>query len=113
MTTKKRHKILLVFLFVFLSSICLYGISIVFNFLNTGADRASILHLPIESVDVYLPRIEWTSLENPGRPMEEQTLKEIQKDYLNAWHIKNIAYRENNPYGIKDYYTDSVQKKSS
>ncbi len=110
MTTKKRHKILLVFLFVFLSSICMYGISIVFNFLNTGADRASILHLPIESIDVYLPRIEWTSLENPGRPMEEQTLKEIQKDYLNAWHIKNIAYRENNPYGVKDYYTDSVQK---
>lgn len=110
MATKKRYKALLVFLFIFLCSICVYGISIVFTFLNTGADRASILHLPIESVDVYLPRIKWTSLENPGRPMEKQTLKEIQKDYLNAWHIKNIAYRENNPYGIKDYYTDSVQK---
>ncbi|WP_299682876.1 cellulase family glycosylhydrolase [uncultured Tenacibaculum sp.] len=110
MTTKKRYKVLLVFLFIFLSSICVYGISVVFSFLNTGADRASILHLPIQSVQVYLPKIKWSSLENPGRPMEEQTLKEIQKDYLNAWHIKNIAYRENNPYGIKDYYTDSVQK---
>ncbi|SNR16498.1 cellulase family glycosylhydrolase [Tenacibaculum jejuense] len=111
MTTKKRHKTLLVFLFVSLCSICLYGISIIFNFLNTGADRASILHLSVESNDVYLPKVTWSSIDNPGRPMEEQTLKEIQKDYLNAWHIKNIAYRENNPYGIKDYYTDSVQKK--
>ncbi|CAM1342335.1 cellulase family glycosylhydrolase [Tenacibaculum amylolyticum] len=110
MNTPIKYKITLVISFIFLCSISIFGISLVWSFMNTGAERASILHLPIESVDVYLPKIEWSSLENPGRPMEKQTLKEIQKDYLNAWHIKNIAYQENSPYGVKDYYTDSVQK---
>lgn len=110
MSTPIKYRITLVLSFILLTSVCVSGISIVLAFMNTGADRASILHTAIESVDVYLPKTKWTSLINPGRPMEKQTLEEIQRDYLNAWHIKNIAYRENKPYGIKDYYTDSVRK---
>ncbi len=110
MSFKKKYKLILVFSFLTLCSVCVYGISIVWSYFNTGADRASTLNIAIENADVYLPKITWSSMENPGRPMEQQTVEEIQKDYLNAWHIKNIAYKENNLYGVQDYYTDRVQK---
>ncbi len=109
MTQKKQHNVLLILAFIFLCIFSIAGISLALGYLNTGADRTSILHLAVENEDVYLPKIQWSSVENPGRPMEEQTLKELQKDYLNAWHVRNIAYQQNSSYGIKDYYTDSVQ----
>ncbi|MDY0781503.1 glycoside hydrolase family 2 TIM barrel-domain containing protein [Tenacibaculum sp. IB213877] len=106
---KNIYRALLIISFIALNGLILYGISGIWTYLNTGADRSSMLHTAIESKDAYLPKTTWTSLENPGRPIEEQTLAEVQKDYLNAWHVKNIAYKANNPYGIKDYYTDSAQ----
>ncbi len=109
MNEKRKYGLVLIVLFITLCSFAISGISAVFSYLNTGADRTSILNLDVESSEVYLPKTIWTSLENPGRKMEEQTLKEIQKDYLKSWHIKNIAYKENSAYGIKDYYTDSAQ----
>lgn len=107
--TKNIYRGLLIISFVGLNLLILFGVTSVLAFLNTGADRASILNTPPESVDVYLPKTTWTSLQNPGRPIEKQTLAKVQKDYLNAWHIKNTAYKSNKTYGISDYYTDSAR----
>jgi hypothetical protein len=41
--------------------------------------------------------------------MEKQTLKEIERDYLSAWHVRNISYKENSRYGVADFYTDSAR----
>ncbi len=106
---KKRYSIFLIFFFIVLCTVTVYGISAVLSFLNTGAERASILHLAVKSSQVYLPKTTWLSFDNPGREMEEQTAQEITKDYLNSWHIKNVAYKDNSTFGIQDYYTDSAQ----
>ncbi len=106
---RRLYQILLVASFLGGNALILFGISSVLSYLNTGADRTSMLHLEVTMDEVYLPKIEWGSLENPGRPMEEQTLDEIQKDYLNAWYVRNVAYMKNDPYGIADYYTDSAR----
>ncbi len=81
------------------------GISKVLCFLNTGADRSKMLHTEIKKIDQYLPQLEWAPLKNEGRPMDMQTLKAIETDYLDAWYVKHVAYKTNTLNGIKDYYT--------
>ncbi|MDN3595097.1 cellulase family glycosylhydrolase [Zunongwangia endophytica] len=105
--SKNIYRAGLILTFVGLNALVVFGLSSVLAWLNTGAERTGMLHTEVLSKDVYLPDIEWKSLENPGRPMEQQTLGEIQQDYLNAWYVKHVAYKTNNPYGIEDYYTDS------
>ncbi|WP_417886532.1 glycoside hydrolase family 2 TIM barrel-domain containing protein [Zunongwangia sp.] len=105
--TKNIYRAGLIITFIALNGLILFGISSVLAWLNTGADRTGMLHTEVLSKDVYLPKITWGDTVNPGRPMELQTLGEIQQDYLNAWYVKEVAYKTNNPYGIEDYYTDS------
>ncbi|AUC82548.1 glycoside hydrolase family 2 TIM barrel-domain containing protein [Lacinutrix sp. Bg11-31] len=86
------------------------GFSALFSYLNTGADRSKMLHTEIKKVEQYLPKIVWEPLTNEGRPMDNQTLNALQNDYLDAWYVKQIAYKTNTTSGIKDYYTDSARK---
>ncbi|OIQ20162.1 MAG: glycosyl hydrolase family 5 [Flavobacterium sp. MedPE-SWcel] len=104
---KNIYRILLLTSFIGLNIALLFGISNVLGYLNTGAERTSMLHLERETINTYLPKVHWTSLENPGRKMEKQTLEEIENDYLFAWHIKNRALKTNNKEGVADFYTDS------
>ncbi len=104
--TRNIYRGLLIFSFLAISALTLFAIGSVLAFLQTGADRSSMLHLAVENADVYLPKIEWSNLENPGRPMELPTLKNIEKDYLNAWYIRQLAYTQNDTYGIENFYTD-------
>lgn len=104
-----RTAIIITFLAV--NALILTGIASVLRYLSTGADRTTILHLREEADLVYLPKIEWENLDNPGRPMEKQTLGEIQRDYLKSWYVRFNAYNTNNNYGIPDYYTDSARVK--
>lgn len=97
--------------FVGVNILILFGISSVLSYLNTGADRSSMLHLEVEREEVYLPNVTWLNVENPGRPLEKQTQGEIERDYLSSWYVRNIAYEKNDYYGIKDYYTDSARLK--
>ncbi len=108
---RNMYRALLLISFLVINALILYGISAVLSYLNTGADKSSILHLQAEINEAYLPKIVWGDLQNQGRPMEEQTLKEIEKDYLSAWHVRNIAYKNNDTYGLADYYTDSARVK--
>ena len=101
----------LILSFLAINAMILFGISSVFSYLNTGADRAAMLHLEAPLAEVYMPKMEWTNPNNLGRPMEEQTLLKIEKDYLSAWHVRNQALMNNEKQGLADYYTDSIREK--
>lgn len=108
--SKNIYRAILILTFVAVNTLILFGISSVLAFLNTGADRSSMLQTEIKKSDAYLPEIHWESLDNPGRPMETQSLEKIQKDYLNAWYIRNVAYKTNNPFGLEDFFTSDSRK---
>ncbi|WP_299434727.1 cellulase family glycosylhydrolase [uncultured Aquimarina sp.] len=89
----------------------LFGISQVLSYLNTGADRSSMLHLKLENNQVYLPKVIWKDTINPGRPIEKQTLYDIEKDYLNAWYVRQVAYQTYDTLGVDDYYTTKARQR--
>ena len=91
--------------FILISVFTLSGMAKILDFLNTGADRSKMLRLATESEDVYLPKVNWTKLENPARKMEKNTLGKLERDYLFSWYVKNSALENNNSKGIDDYYT--------
>ena len=70
--------------FIGLNILLLYGATSVLAFLKTGADRSTMLHTEIKSEDVYLPKVLWTSLENPGREISDQELNSIEDNYLKS-----------------------------
>jgi hypothetical protein len=107
--TKNIYWFLLVASFLAINAFILYGIGAALSYLNTGADKSSMLHLEAPMGKVYAPKVTWGNIANPGRPMEKPTLQEIQRDYLNAWHVRNIAFKKNDRYGISDFYTDSAR----
>lgn len=106
---KTLYRTVLILTFLAINGLILYGIGAAWAFMNTGADKTSMLHLEVPMEDVYKPNMDWISLDNPGRPMEDQALAEITNDYMNAWHVRNIAYKKNDRYGIEDFYTDSAR----
>jgi len=110
-TNKNIYRAILLLSFLGLNAGILFGISSVWSYLNTGADRATMLHLKEELSETYQPKIVWSDQDNEGRPMEKQTLLDIQKDYLTAWHVRNRAYATHDINGIADCYTDSARVK--
>ena len=105
------YRILLILSFLAVNALILIGLSALFSYLNTGADRSTILHVPQELSPNYLPKVLWAPLTNEGRPMESQTLAEIERDYLKAWYVRSVALETNDSYGIADYYTDRAREK--
>ncbi|RKR14186.1 cellulase (glycosyl hydrolase family 5) [Maribacter vaceletii] len=106
---KALYRTVLIATFIAINALIISGIGAAWVFMNTGADKTSMLHLEVPMEDVYKPNMEWVNLDNPGRPMEKQALGEITNDYMNAWHVRNIAYKKNDRYGIEDFYTDSAR----
>ncbi|GAA4230913.1 cellulase family glycosylhydrolase [Postechiella marina] len=106
---KTLYRVIILVTFIAVNALIIFGISAAWAFMNTGADKTSMLHLEVPMEDVYKPSLTWTNLQNPGRPMEKQALGEITNDYMNAWHVRNIAYKKNDRYGIEDFYTDSAR----
>ena len=94
---------LLISSFIVLNVLLLFGTNTVLEFLNTGADRTSMLHLEKETINTYLPKVTWEELNNVGREMEPNTLKTIEKDYLFSWYIKNKSLQNNKKEGIEDF----------
>ena len=107
---KNILRIALILSYVVIIALVVFGISSLFSFLNTGADRSTILHTEIKKIDQYLPKIAWSPLNNEGRPIDEQTLNTIENNYLDAWYVKHVAYKTNKPEGINDYYTENARK---
>lgn len=104
-------RVVLIASFLGVNALILFGISSVWSYLNTGADRSSRLHLNLEEVTTYLPKVVWDTANVAGRPMEAQTLVRIERDYLHGWYVKNTALFDNNRYGITDYFTESAREK--
>ncbi|OUR98362.1 glycosyl hydrolase family 5 [Flavobacteriales bacterium 33_180_T64] len=95
--------------YIVIIALIVSGVSALFAYLNTGADRSAMLHTEIRKIDQYLPKITWTPILNEGRPMDSVNLKTIENDYLDAWYVKHIAYQSNLTTGIEDYYTDNAR----
>ncbi len=107
---KNILRIILMLSYVAIIALVVFGISSLYSYLNTGADRSAMLHTEIKKIDQYLPKIIWSPLNNEGRPMDAQTLNAIENDYLDAWYVKHIAYKTNKTEGVDDYYTESARK---
>ena len=95
--------------FLAINALLLFGISSVWHYLNSGADRSSMLHLSTDIDAAYAPQIQWESTQNEGRPMEDQTLRDISKDYKNAWYFRNRAFAHNTTSGLEDYFTKPLK----
>ena len=100
----------LVLSYITIIALILFGVSSLYTYLNTGADRSTMLHTEIKKIDQYLPKLEWAFLNNDGRPIDEQTLNAIENDYLDAWYVKQVAYKSNTTEGVDDYYTENARK---
>ncbi len=101
---------LLLLSYLIIIALIIYAFGAIYSFLNTGADRSTMLHTEVKQIDQYLPELEWAPLTNLGRPMDKQTLSEIENDYLDAWYVKLVAFKTNTTKGIDDYYTKSARK---
>ncbi|TWO32719.1 glycoside hydrolase family 5 protein [Seonamhaeicola sediminis] len=106
---KNIMRALLLLSYIAITVIIVLGIGSVISYLNTGADRSKMLHTEIKKIDQYLPKLEWAPLKNEGRPMDMQTLKSIETDYLDAWYVRHVAYKTNTTQGIEDYYTENAR----
>lgn len=104
------NRLVLIILFFMISTLTLLGMSRILEFLNSGADRSSMLHLELTTEDAYLPKVVWRDLENPAREIEQNTLHKIEKDYLFSWYVKNNALEKNTTKGIEDFYTQNTRK---
>ncbi|WP_047550221.1 glycoside hydrolase family 2 TIM barrel-domain containing protein [Psychroserpens sp. Hel_I_66] len=106
---KNIVRVILIASYIMIIALIVSGISALFGYLNTGADRSTMLHTEIKKIEQYAPKVIWAPLQNEGRPIDDQNLNAIENDYLDAWYVKHISYKTNNTAGIKDYYTDSAR----
>ncbi|WP_452232891.1 cellulase family glycosylhydrolase [Lacinutrix sp. MEBiC02595] len=107
---KNILRTILIISYIMIVALIISGISALFSYLNTGADRSTMLHTEIQKVEQYAPKLIWEPLNNEGRPMDTENINALQKDYLDAWYVKQVAYKTNKTAGIKDYYTDSARE---
>ena len=108
---KNILRVLLIGTFLAINALVLFGISSVWSYLNTGAERSTLLHIGGEKAQIYFPKVVWDTTSVEGRPIEPQTLEKVERDYLNGWYVKNASLATNNQYGIADYFTESARTK--
>lgn len=101
---------LIILIYVLLTLFLLFGLSSIYSYLNTGADRSNLLNIAINETNQYTPKILWNKTLNKGRVIDSTTLKAIESNYLNAWHIQHISFNSNQTNGISDYYTKNARK---
>jgi len=106
---KNLYRAILILTFLAVNAMIIFGLSSVWGFLNTGASRSTMLHTEIKSRRMYLPEVVWDTSAYKGRTMKNQSLQEIERDYLNGWYVKNLALQSNKTFGVEDYYTDSAR----
>ena len=106
---KKILRVIVIASYIMIVALVISGISALFGYLNTGADRSTMLHTELKKIEQYVPSLTWSPLQNEGRPMDIENLKAIENDYLDAWYVKHIAYKTNTTNGIKDFYTDNAR----
>ncbi|UZO82266.1 hypothetical protein NBT05_07260 [Aquimarina sp. ERC-38] len=91
MKNKILYRALLLVSFIGINAALLFGIGKTFAFLNSGADRSSMLRIQDKEVAAYMPKLIWKDTLNPGRTLDPQALSDIATDYVNSWYTKNKA----------------------
>lgn len=109
--SKNIYRGLLILSAVFIYGLVLLGISSAIAFMNSGADRSSILNLDADIKAVYMPHVIIEEGNNEGRAIDPAGFEKLQRDYLNSWYTRNEAFKFNDPILLKDYYTDSAYVK--
>lgn len=104
---KNLQKIILITSFILVNLIIIYGIGSVLSFFNKGANRAEILYLETEPIDVYLPKVNWIIPKNIEYKIDSNVLKKIEKHYLYSIVSKNKAMKSNSINYLKDFYTEN------
>lgn len=108
-TNKNLYRALLLGCFLLTNALIIFGIGSAWSYLNSGADKASILHIGENLTKMYQPSVQWNLEGQEGRKMGKQALKDLEKDYINAWYVKNHALFTGNTKGIEDYYTQDAR----
>lgn len=106
---KNILRVIVITSYIMIVALVISGISALFGYLNTGADRSAILHTELKKTEQYVPSLTWSPLTNEGRSMDIENLEAIEHNYLDAWYVKHIAYKTNTTDGIKDFYTDNAR----
>lgn len=107
---KTIKRILIIVAFIAINALILSGIGQIYVYLNTGADRTAIFHADVKKDGFYVPIINWSNLENPGRPMEIPTQNKIEIDYINAWYARNTALKTRNIRLLENAFTEKARK---
>ncbi|MGB5237664.1 MAG: cellulase family glycosylhydrolase, partial [Flavobacteriaceae bacterium] len=108
---KNIYRAFLILSAVFIFGLVLLGISSGIAFMNSGADRSSILNLDVDMKTAYMPHVILEDGNNEGRAIDSTVFEKLQRDYLNSWYTRNEALKYNDPILLKDYYTDSAYVK--
>lgn len=113
MEKKKRYikQASIIIGFVLLNLMIISIISKTYYEFNSGADRNNSIHIDLKHNDYYLPKITINTANAKGRVLNPEVLKNIEKDYLNAWYVKSYALLHNDQDSYQDFYTDSAQVK--
>ena len=85
------YRVLILIVFISINIAAIYGIAQIIHFLNTGADTSKIFNQDLLKEGYYTPKVGWNTSLLKGRPLENQTLYRIEKDYLSAWYARSIA----------------------
>lgn len=109
--SKNLYRALLLTSFLVVNGAIIYGIAAGWSFLNTGADRSTMLHLSGTLEEAYFPQVTWDLDQQEGRPMELQTLSELERDYRNAWYVRSLGLLNNDRFGLDDYFTKDAREK--
>ncbi len=108
--TRKYRRILLIGIFLVGNALIIYGISQIIGYFNSGAERASIFQRQNSRTNYYAPDTQWTASENPGRELDAFNREAIEKDYLDAWYVRHLAFDNNDHSLLDDYYTESAKE---
>ncbi|PQJ72605.1 glycoside hydrolase family 2 TIM barrel-domain containing protein [Polaribacter butkevichii] len=109
-TNKRILRGVLMLTYMAIIGILLFLVSSLYSFLNTGADRSKMLHTEVKQAEQYLPKVTWKNDGNEGRKISLQKINAVENDYLDAWYVKQVAYKTNTQVGIEDYFTKSARK---
>ncbi len=57
----------LILSYIVIIAFMVFGVSSLFSYLNTGADRSKMLHTEIKKIEQYLPKVNWRHLKKGGK----------------------------------------------
>ena len=96
--------------YILIISFVVSGLSSLYGYLNTGADRSRLMLSEVKKTKQYIPGMKWDTLQNVGRFMDDESLATIQEDFVDAFYTKHVAYKLNTKRGVDTYFTQSAKK---